>query len=212
MIVSFRHRFTFLATPKCASTAVEAALGPHADFQAGGNPRDKHMTLRRYVGEYRDWLEGLAGGRLETICLFREPVDWLASWWRYRRREGIPDPAKSTREMSFEAFVGHYLDHGTGPSRVGRQSRFVSGPDGRVGVDHIFRYDEIGTLCQWIAARTGAPLALPRLNVSPDAREAAELSPAMRRRLTEELGRDFEIYESLAPAGAERVRVPPALP
>jgi len=197
MLVSFTHRFTFLAMPKCASTALETALGPRMELQVGATPADKHMNLRRYDRQYRRWLEDIAAAPMETVCLFREPVDWLFSWWRYRGRPGIPDKSKSTAQLSFETFVDHYLDHGTGPSRIGRQSRFVSRPDGQVGVDHLFRYDDIDGLLGWIGERTGWLIAPDRVNISPAPHQAAALSPALRRRLEDELSADFRVYETI---------------
>lgn len=197
MLVSFTHRLAILAMPKCASTALHAALGPHADIAIDRPPAAKHTTYRRFDRDLRRFLEHHSDGRIETLCLFREPVDWLASWWRYRARADIPDPARSTAGISFDAFVRDYLDRAP-KYPVGRPSVFVGARDGSVGVDHLWRYDNLGGCLDWLAARTGWRPALPRLNVSPPPPSPPELEPATRARLHAELARDFEIYATLA--------------
>ncbi|MEM7211529.1 MAG: gamma-glutamyl kinase [Pseudomonadota bacterium] len=160
-------------------------------------PSAKHTPLRKYERHLKRYLEGLAGGPMETVCLFREPVDWLNSWWRYRSRDDIPKPANSTRELDFDSFVQRYLDDATPPANLGRQSRFISGSDGNPGVDHLFRYERLNDLLVFVAARMKTVVSLEHLNVSPTAHRNDTLSACTRTRLQEELATDFEIYESL---------------
>jgi hypothetical protein len=92
MIVSQTHGFVFICLPKCASTSTEAILRPYADIMTGGRPDYKHMTYRKY----ERFLKPLMRSKLknkselpEVVCLFREPVDWLHSWYRYRQRNSL---------------------------------------------------------------------------------------------------------------------------
>ena len=194
MLVSIRHRLVILATPKCASTAIEEALAPSVDVVIRGHPGAKHTNYRKFDRHLRRYVESFAGGRVETVCLFREPVDWLHSWWRYRGREGIPDRAKSTRGMGFDGFVNAYLDGAPGPADLGRQSRFVADAAGGVGVDRVFRYDHLDRMAAFLAGRLGVALALDRLNVSPPAHGPDALEPATAARARSELARDYAIY------------------
>lgn len=194
MLVSIRHRLVILATPKCASTAIEDALGTHMDVVVRGHPGAKHTNYRKFNRHLRRYLESYADGRMETVCLFREPVDWLHSWWRYRGRADIPDKSKSTRGMTFDAFANAYLDGAAGPADLGRQSRFVADANGEVGVDHVFRYDRVDRMAAWLAERLEMPVALDRLNVSPAAHGPDMLALATAERARRELARDYEIY------------------
>lgn len=194
MLVSLRHRLAVLAMPKCASTAIEEALASEMDVVIRGHPGAKHTTYRKFDRQLRRYLEAFSGGRLETVCAFREPVDWLHSWWRYRGREGIPDPAKSTRGMSFDRFVNAYLDGAGGVADLGRQSRFVAAQDGGIGVDRVFRYDRMDAMVSWLGQRLGVGVTLGRLNVSPPAHGPEALSPATAARARAELAADYEIY------------------
>lgn len=92
MIVSETNGFVFICMPKCASTSTEAILRPYADIMTGRRPDYKHMTFRKY----ERFLEPLIRSKLkngdempEVVCLFREPVDWLHSWYRYRQRDSL---------------------------------------------------------------------------------------------------------------------------
>ncbi|MEM9059484.1 MAG: gamma-glutamyl kinase [Pseudomonadota bacterium] len=184
--------------PKCASTALEAALSERMDLVISGHPGAKHTNYRKYNRHLKKYLEGFSGGPLETVCTFREPVSWLHSWWRYRSRPDLPDPSRSTREVDFERFVELYIDDARAPANLGRQSRFISTIDGAIGIDRLFRYDRLDLMCSYLAGKLDCDVVLDRRNVSPAAHASDELSAGAQARLKEHLSRDFEIYESLS--------------
>ncbi|MBY8977622.1 gamma-glutamyl kinase [Rhodobacteraceae bacterium NNCM2] len=198
MIASLKHRFVLFSMPKCASEALEQAMAPMADIVLRDPPPVKHCNYRRYARFLKPFLERFGDGSPETLCLFREPVDWLNSWWRYRQRPFLDGKPNSTQGLSFEQFVGLYLDEEGPAATIGRQSRFVVDKEHAVAIDHLWRYEDIAALVGWIEARTGWEVALGRVNVSPPGAGSAALSPAMRTRAMRELARDFEIYEGLA--------------
>ncbi|MEM8700124.1 MAG: gamma-glutamyl kinase, partial [Pseudomonadota bacterium] len=195
MIVSLQHRFVLLAMPKCASHALSDAIGTRADMVIRHPPGAKHCNFRKYQRHLRPFLQTFSASPLATICMMREPVSWLESWWRYRQRPALEGHRNATHGLSFDAFVGRYLDGVAPGDTIGRQARFVADRDGAVGVDHLFAYERIGDLAAWISARSGWDLTLERKNVSPEAE--GYLTPEMRIRVKTELARDFEIYASL---------------
>ena len=198
MLVSFRHRLVILSTPKCASVSLERALGEHMDIVVHGNPTLKHTYFRKYDRFIRPYLESYGQDRFETVCLFREPVDWLASWWRYRSRDDLPDRTRSTKGMPFAQFVTDYLDAKTPPADIGRQSRFVSNRDGGVGVDRLFRYDRLAGFVEFLEARLKQRIDLGHLNRSPERPPPAPLPVALMTRARDEMAMDFDIYENTA--------------
>ena len=198
MMVSLRHRLVFFAMPKCASTALEAALAPHMDVVIGGVPSAKHTPYRKYNRFLRKYFEGLSDGPMETVCLFREPKDWLKSWWRYRSRPGIADTNRSTLHLPFEMFVNRYLDGARTPADVGRQSRFISDAAGVPRIDHLFQYGDWHSLSAFLLGRLGLELRLDRLNVSPSAHLDDRLKPHTEAALCRELALDYQIYSELA--------------
>lgn len=198
MLASIQHRLVILAMPKCASTSFEAALSKDMDLVISKHPGAKHTNFRKYHRHLKRFLENFAEGPMETVCMFREPVSWLHSWWRYRSRPGIPDPSRSTEGIDFERFVELYMNGARAPANLGRQSRFVAAADGSIGVDRLFRYDRVDEMCAFLSERLEREVVLERRNVSPSAHAAEELSLEIRDRLRDHLSLDFEIYESLA--------------
>ena len=196
LLVFLKPRLVLLAMPKCGSTALEAAFAPYADAIISGNPAAKHTPFRKYDRFLRRYFESFTDSPLEVVCLFREPVDWLGSWWRYRGRPDLNGKENSTQGMSFDDFVTSYLDGAAGPAKVGRQSQFVGDKEGAVGVDRIWRYENLDRCAAWLAERLAVEVDLQRLNVSPA--QNVSMSEAVRARTETEKARDFEIYREVA--------------
>lgn len=194
MLVFWKERLVFLAVPKTGTTALEHALAPRADMVIRNPPELKHANL----GRYRRWIEpflGKAGGpKPETVAVIRHPVDWLKSWYRYRHRDDLAGHPNSTRDMDFDSFVADYC-RGTPPphANVGSQANFVTDAAGKVGVDHLFRYEDTELLRDFVEARLGFRLEPPRANVSPSVELV--LSPGVEARLRRKRLEEFEIWE-----------------
>ncbi|HEU0221624.1 MAG TPA: gamma-glutamyl kinase [Paracoccaceae bacterium] len=197
MIVSLRHRIAFLAMPKAASTAVEAVLAPRADIVITGDPRLKHMPFRKYARFVAPLLATYDKAPIETVCLFREPVDWLMSWYRYRQREALRERQKRTDGVDFDGFVEAYLRESPPAfARVGRPAAFVAARDGSQGVNHIYRYENFGAFAAFLSERFEAAFDFPRLNVSPPGE--APLSAPVRARAEAVMEEDFRIWREVA--------------
>ncbi|MEM1315331.1 MAG: gamma-glutamyl kinase [Pseudomonadota bacterium] len=198
MLIFPKRKLVLLAVPKTGTTAFEAALEPLADLRFSGAPSVKHATLRKYRRYVRPFLEASGIRGMKTVCVLREPVDWLRSWHAYRQRPEIEGKPHSTAGMSFEAFVEGYLqDPQPEFAHVGFQSRFVADGEGRPAVDHMFRYDDLDAFKTFLEARFEQALDIPRLNVSPE-RPAEPLPPELQARLERERAADFEVYRSIA--------------
>jgi hypothetical protein len=196
MMVFWDARLVFLATPKSGSTAIAAALSGYATLSIQEPPVLKHMTLKDYRRSLGRLILERTGAQFETVALMREPIDWLGSWYRYRRRDELSGEANSTAAVDFDAFLAAYLADPQPPfAQVGAQSRFLV-PDGPFApVDRIFRYEAMPLFLDFISARLGVEVSLPRLNVSP-AMEL-DLSPRTRARVEQGMARDFALYASL---------------
>jgi len=196
MLLFWKAKLVVLAVPKTGTTALEEALLPFADAAILNPPDKKHVTARRYRAQLAPFFENRGGRRMETMAVIREPVDWLASWHRYRARPEIAGSETSTADIGFDAFVEAWLsDPEPEFARVGRQSRFVSDAAGQVIVDHLFRYEALGTAVAFLEHRLGRSLSLPRRNVSPPGR--ARLSPTLDARLRREAAADFALWQAL---------------
>lgn len=194
MLVFWEQRLAFLATPKTGSTAIAAALESLAAVSIQRPPLLKHTTVHRYRRFIGPFLEAASKDTFTVVALMREPVDWLGSWYRFRQRDET-DEGKSTKGISFDAFVRAWCqDPRPDFADVGSQGKFLRPRQG-VGVDRLFRYEEIGTFVHFLEDRLGCEIILPRLNVSPPG--ATELSAETAAQLRDFATEDFELYQTL---------------
>lgn len=196
MLVFWKERLVFLAVPKTGTTAIEGALAPRASMVLRDPPEIKHSPVYRYGRFLKPFFEKAGHAELETLAIVRHPVDWLGSWYRYRAREEIADHPNSTRGISFDAFVEDYCRGKKPPhAAVGSQARFLLDGAGRVGVDHLFRYESRQGLLDFLQQRLGAEIDLSaQRNVSP-AMELS-LSPRVEAKLKRKCAEEFEVWEN----------------
>lgn len=198
MLVSLKHRLVLLAMPKCASTSLESALAGHVDVVISRNPAAKHTPYRKYHRFLRGYFETYTDGPLEVVSLFREPEDWLRSWWRYRSRADLTDPSRSARGWTFTRFVTAYLSGRSGPASVGSQARFVSARDGSIGCDRIFRFEALPDFAAWLSERLETEITLGHMNAAPVDGDGALLDDEVRAMLQTGLQREYQIYHDIA--------------
>ena len=196
MLLFWKAKLVLLAVPKTGTTALEAALLAHADTAILNPPEKKHLTARRWRNQLAPFFENRGTRQIETMAIIREPRDWLGSWYRYRARPEISGSASSTAGMDFAQFVTGWLsDPEPEYARVGRQSRFVANAEGKIIVDHLFRYEDLGQAVDFLQQRLGVTLDLGRRNISP--RADLSLPPALEARLQREAAADFDLWARL---------------
>lgn len=198
MLIFWKKKLVFLANTKTGSTSIEMALESLAHVSIQRPPALKHTSATRYRRFVAPYLETSAGGGgFETVALIRDPIDWLGSWYRYRLREGLPIPANRTGEESFASFAEAYLsDDRPAFARLGSQAKFLTDREGKLAVDHLFRYEEIDHFLEFLEDRLGCEITLPHLNVSPEA--PTELSAELEARLRERLAEDYALHGAAA--------------
>jgi hypothetical protein len=196
LLVFWDQRLAFLATPKTGSTAIEAALESLSSVVVQRPPVLKHTSVQRYHRFIGPYLEVASGHPFTVAAMMREPKDWLGSWFRYRQREDVTDPEKSTAGLSFDEFVVAYCtDVPVEFAAVGSQARFLKTRKDR-GVDHMFRYEDISSFVTFLEDRLGCEISLPRLNVSPPG--ILDLSARTEALLLDFAAEDFALYNSIA--------------
>lgn len=203
MLIFFKPRIVLFAVEKTATSALQEALKGEADltFMNVGRKLEKHMGFADYKAHVEPVVLEQVDGPLDYVGVFREPVSWLNSWYRYRLREEDAGTPQSTRGITFEQFTRDYcMKLWARPPHVwiNSQSERVCDAEGKLGVNRLFRYDDIPSLIRFLEERLGHPLSVERVNISPEAPQV-ELSDAARALYCSTFARDFEIYESLLP-------------
>lgn len=194
MLYFEKQNLVLLATPKTASTSLEAALAPLADIVLQGDPRIKHCTYHRYKWRFEKFVMIFNKTPPETVALIREPEDWLSSWFRFRHGDWLKDTPRSTRGKTFDEFVAGYLrDPKPAFAAVGSQAAFLTHPMQDDQVQTLFRYDAMAQFQTWLEDRLGCKLDLPQKNVSP--LMDTSLSPALREQLRAGCARDYALYD-----------------
>jgi len=192
--------FVFLATPKAGSTAIEKAFLSHSQMVLQGTPAIKHTNYSAFQRFLQPYLasKGFPRESYEVVCAFREPIDWLSSWWRYRSRERLANPSRPqhrnyTGHVSFEQFARAYMEGSEQFAKVGRPSRFVRPRPGEAEVDRVFRYDRLDLLVDFLCEKVGEEVEIGTANTSPE--RSYSLSDECEIELREFFAPEYRIYE-----------------
>ncbi|NHQ73060.1 gamma-glutamyl kinase [Roseovarius gahaiensis] len=203
MLLFSKAKLVLLCVPKTGTTAYQTALGPHAAMVVRDPPELKHAPVFRYNRFYRPALEKFIGTPLDIVAVMREPVDWLGSWYRYRRRPFTKGQRTSTHDVTFDEFIDAYTRGDKPPfANVGSQAKFLEPQKNGTAVTHLFRYDDQDGLRKFLQDRLGVTFDTGRENASPDMSLAlsAETETKLRRKCADE----FTLWEGIGENGAYR--------
>lgn len=220
MQLSVKHKFAFLCNPKCGSTSVEKAIAPFCKTNFGGHPSLKHLNAHKFHQHVRPLLEKVSRKeKIETFCIMREPVARVFSWYQYQSRRKLAKPShpmhkRYTGGITFEQFVEACLSPKKPEyAKMGTQAGFVRLADGSIGVDRIFRLDQMDEVGKFLSRKIGKEIQIGHRNKSgakpgssaepvkgkPESvvSPPMKISEALLVRLKEHLADDYEIYNSL---------------
>jgi hypothetical protein len=190
-----KERLVLLAVPKTGTTAWQMALAPHASMVVRDPPELKHAPVYRYNRFFRPMFEKFCDGPIEVVAVVREPVSWLGSWYRYRRRPFLQGQPASTKGIDFDAFVRGYLAQPQPAfAAVGSQAAFLAPRPNGARANRVFRYEAPVAFEGFLEARLGRRVTPGRENESPQA--GLDLTPATERALRAACRADFELWES----------------
>jgi hypothetical protein len=195
MLFFAKERLVLLSVPKTGTTAWQTALAPHASMVVRDPPELKHAPIYRYNRFFRPMFEKFCEGPVEVVAVVREPVSWLGSWYRYRRRPFLDGQPASTAGIDFDAFVRGYL---AAPqpafAAVGSQAAFLAPRPNGARANRVFRYEAPTALADFLEARLGRRITPARENVSPAA--PLDLSPETEQALRAAHAADFALWEA----------------
>lgn len=167
MLISVEKRFFFVANTKTASTSIEHALLPYADLYRGGTPARKHINLYNAMKTYPFLFEqkGYEFWRYFRFGVMRDPLDWISSWYRYRRGNQVQSPLPA--DMDFAGFWQAKDWNIVRPNGLRHlQRQMFCGPKDKVLADLIIPYDQVEPMFARVCEGLRIPAPLPRKNVS----------------------------------------------
>ncbi|MEO0783037.1 MAG: gamma-glutamyl kinase [Pseudomonadota bacterium] len=201
MLMFHKAKLVFLAVPKTGTTAYAQALEPLATMVVRDPPELKHAPVYRYNRFFRPMFEKFVGEDLTVVAVMREPIDWLGSWYRYRKRPFLDGQPTSTRDMDFDSFVDAYTKGDTPAfANVGEQARFLRPHQNGTKVTHVFRYEDQAGLTAFLEARLDTKIVTQKVNASP--KENLDLSEVTEAKLRRKYATDFDLYNSIEAGGA----------
>jgi len=206
MLAFVKERLVIINVSKCASTSMHSLLHSRADIVIGGSPKLKHLKFRESFGMLEFLLFGKFDIReFEFVSLFRNPVEWLYSWYCYRSRAELQNrlhPNYLNRVidgMSFEGFCSAYLQEGKKPRCVPGSHQFdlISDEDGLLGVDKCFSFHSLDFFESWLSDRLKMKLTFPSKNTSKSF-GSRDLSEETLAEFSSKYPNDFRLFKKLA--------------
>jgi hypothetical protein len=198
MLISVKKRFVFVANTKAASTSIEAALARAAEISRPGGPNEKHTPLNMVRWEYR-FLFTMPDTPFESFFKFgvmREPMDWIESWFRYRKGNKVASPLPAT--MTFAQFwdQGDWNIRRKDGSPYAQSDMFCD-PRGNLLADLVMPYERLNEVLPQVLQALGIKADVPHLNVSALKAVDSSLTPDLRARMRAHYAADYALYDSL---------------
>jgi hypothetical protein len=219
-IINHTYHFVFVHIPKNAGTSVALALAPlntYRDQELGGTELgqaiDPYFRRRYGIGKHSTLREiGSAMGPSElagyrSFCVARDPLDRVASMFRFLRRwpewKVMPQFRDQVREFeacrTLDAFVASAFFATPGPDRLFlSQTSWITGASGEpIGVDRVVPIERLREGVREFLEDVGvspshADLEFPVANRSAQRGSDIRLSHGSRRALEERYADDFE--------------------
>lgn len=199
MLIFVPANLAVFATPKTGTTAFYLATKKHAQIIFAGQPRFKHMTVRKYERHLQPFLAEAYNLKPERVATMREPIDYLRSWYKYRQRDDLLRADQSTQGKTFDEFaLAAVSDDPPKFAAVGPQSEFLGTETGEIGIHHLFSYED-DLMARFVSVRLEKLIQTKEQNVSP--KVPADLEPDMEKRVRQALSREYEVWQKIRDAG-----------
>lgn len=171
MVINHKHRFLFVHIQKTGGTSVTEALFTVEGTRSVGHA---HSMI--------DTLDPTVYSGYHTFCFVRNPFDRLVSWWNMMVRKGACNDFSRyllSRGHGFSQFLDmkDVIYEGNPDERefpeaypksiAFNQLDYMNGPDGRLAVDFIGRYENLERDFAEVCGRIGLELRLPHANSFP---------------------------------------------
>ncbi len=205
MLISVEKRFVFVANTKAASTSIEHLLLPYSDIARLGSPQRKHISMKQTLKSYPFLFDQ---PRFQPDSFFRfgvmrHPLDWISSWYRYRKGNKVDDPL--AQDLDFSAFWAQKdwnIVRGDGTKHL--QSQMFCSPNGELLMDVIIPYHQLDETLSLICDKFKIQRALTHENSSlisdPDT-----VPESLKDEMSEFYAKDFDLFDRLDQINAVRM-------
>ena len=203
MIVSFHHRFIFVAIPKTATHAFRVALRPHLA------PRDWEQCIlfeKKFfpvealaqIGhghiscqQVRPLLLPSIWNGFFKFCTVRNPYDRFLSYSYFVNRDNnkmLSEPLGTMKRMLQDKKAKQEI-------LFRPQSEFVVDEDGQLAVDYICKFEALQSHFDTVCSRLHLPsTSLQRINVLKNRPAGSVYDEELRGMVQEEYRRDFDLF------------------
>lgn len=204
MLISVEKRFLFVANTKTASTSIEHALHPFAEIRRAGTPERKHTPLAQVLQAY-DFMFTDPDHDPDSYFKFgvmRDPVQWINSWYRYRRGNDVESPLPADLDFAgFWARKDWNIERPRGAGRNLQRDMFCDAR-GRVLADVIIPHHRLGPLFGEICDLMGIACPLERHNVSVLS-DPGEIAPDLLAEMRDFYAEDYALFDQLDSLNAD---------
>lgn len=164
MLLSLSNRFVFIANVKTGSSAIESALGRHAEFSVTQTKFGKHDDLSAISRKFPWVKKYVPFDQFFVFGVMRDPVDRIISLYNFHTRTGFDGKPHSTKELTFDQFLADWCVRSW---QARAQGPRFSDSYGRFRVSHVVQYEKLAEEFPKICRHLGLKAELPKRNVSP---------------------------------------------
>jgi hypothetical protein len=203
VIVSFRHKFVFVAVPKTATHAFRNALRPHLaanDWEQCVLFDKKYFpvkTLAEIGHGHVTWREAKPfllpemRATFFKFCTVRNPFERFVSYCRFINRDNQRMETDALGEM--KRIIADEDNHRKILFRP--QFEFVSDEYGQLAVDYVCRYENLQNDFDTVCEKLKLPRAkLKKINVSDSEKYQGFYDEELKAMVRDFYQKDFEIF------------------
>jgi hypothetical protein len=193
MLLSLSHKFIFVANLKSASSSVERALAPFAEFKATKTNWGKHDDLSTISKKFRWVKKHIPLKEFFVFGVIRDPVDFILSLYNFHTRSGFDGKRHSSKGMTFEEFWQVWC--GRSWQARPQHRRFIDKHD-LLHMNHVIEFSQLESEFSQVCLKLGMKATLPRANVSPRMLSRADLRPDQIAQILERYAEDYKFIEN----------------
>jgi Sulfotransferase family len=203
MLIGIKKRFIFIANTRTASTSIEMFLKGQSDIALTKPEYGKHFKYAAIVRKFHFIFDepNVPASGYFRFGVVREPLEWVVSWYNYRRRKELPEGnPNSCRTVRFEEFAEEVMAKETRPfARIGRQiMKFLDGDGVSLGVDYLIPlpriHDDFRDICQALNIGKEPQLDRKVRNASPATMSAGNVDASLAKRLRDHFAEDADLF------------------